>query len=342
MRLNIKYLLLFSILCCSILPIQAQTTAMDSLEKQINRLESEQQHYLSQRVELNSQVTELADQIAKLKEKPELNYLQRRRLEGYLQSSQELANRIEIIDLSISRTEQQLKKDAKALIRLYNQNIARTLNTLLQNNKLKNNEKTKLYYQVIALKQKRDILTNKLGSATSDLANPFQVRIDDDDTPRRIKQKADWIKDQEDKLRKEAQVIARQIVTYEDEIEIREKMNHLEQEISLFNHQDEALSRISLAQQTDNKEQTLTEDEYRNWDGDPENAIGSGGTNDSQTQLVRNLRLQTGQQTLSEMDIETLIQSLKNQQQQLLNQADSLQKKASEFYQQARKLKQQD
>lgn len=338
---------IYILLCCLIQPFSAiaQTTAIDSLEKEILRLETENQKLSVERATLNLQASGLAEEITSLKGNTEMNFLQRRRLEGQLQSSQELAARIETLDLSILRNQKRIAENSRSLIGFYNQSIDQTLNYLLKNKKLKPSEKTKSYLRIVALKQKRDQLLSKYGNLAPELRNPLTIQIDENDTPRQISQKADWLKDQEDKLRKEAEVITRQIRNYEDEIDIREKMNDLEQEISLFNHRDENLTHVSLVQEPAAKDVLYFDDDgdRNGLDDTYENSVPPMDVQPSKNSpIIISQQLSGDKNTLTEVNIDTLIQSLKNQQNQLVNQADSLQKKAAEFYKRAKQLKQQD
>jgi chaperonin cofactor prefoldin len=303
----------------------SQETSLLILENEFARIDSSISKLDFQRVQLSKQIQSNANAIQELKDKDKLNYFQRQRLERLLKDSQDLSNQIERIDSQIRSLNKLYKKTGNQLIGLYDSEIKNSLNEIARKKSSPNSRQT-LHQKVENLRSKREQVKQKIGAvAVSPIKIP-KLQIEPDDTPKQIEQKADLLKDQEDKLQRLAKQIELQTTELQKELEIRNRMDELVTDLALFDQQEEALSNVS----TFNEQARAFNEEI---------SIGEVGENQF---LEENLLVGQKDFDFSNLTTERLeeaIEHLKNQQQHIQAQADSLADQAESFYQAAQEMK---
>jgi len=315
-------------------PARAVETDGVRLETQLTEKTSELQQAATRHQQLTAQAGILAAKISDLKIKPELNYFQRRQLEEHLKASQELANEIENLNRRIFQLRNEAQPIREALVVAYDQQIAQLLQESQQAG-LSSSRKKNLLKQLTQIKGKRNSLQIQMDWELADSFKISEVEIHENDTPRKIQVKADWLKDLEQRLRTNAGKIERVVLNLKAEIELRDKMQEFEQELSLFNHRDETRALPVAAAITD---QQITFERNNPPTGGPKS---TGGTTEKTALLpvFPNFGPENDIMNFSRSDLQAYIDSLGRRKVELLITADSLNRKAADFYRQAEHAK---
>lgn len=331
-----KYIL--TILLIFVLNLRAEPPEIKSLEKALQETEVTLQSLTKQRADLNSRANELAVEILKLKNQKDTGYFQRQRLENLLKGSQELAREIEKLDSEIFSTNQKLQLQCGQLIDLYEQELTRLINEL-KNKKLDKTAKKELMFQLGVIKEKRELVQARIELGIQEIIELNHLALESGDNPRQMREKAEWLRDQEKKLRTNADEIERIIKNLKDEIEIRDKMVELEQDLAIFSHRDEPLKASETPQTSDER---IGNDKTFNWNFqqlDPLTQQNIAARNNAYLQLpmtskssIRplfpNLSIKRDATELSVQDIQTYILNLENRKKLLISTADSLKSRA--------------
>lgn len=301
----------------------SQEISLVNLENEFAQIDSSIAKLNSQRRELSRQIQSNAKEIQELRDKDKLNYFQHQRLERLLKESQDLSNQVEHIDSELRTLDKLYRKTGNRLISIYDSEIKKSLNKL-EKKKISPDLSQALFQTIENLRLKKEQVKQKISPSSLARIKISKLQIDPDDTPKQVEQKADLLKDQEDKLRHLVEQIRRQTKELHKELEIRNRMNDLVTDLALFDQQEEALGDVS----TVNKE-TMTLDER----GNP-----------TTTKEFIEENLLVGQKdfdfsNLATHYLEDAIEQLKKRQQTIEAQADSLADRAQAFYQAAQEMK---
>jgi hypothetical protein len=315
-------------------PAGAIETDVQRLETRLAEKTSELRQAAVRHAQLTEQANALAPKISSLKTNHELNYFQRRQLEDYLKASQELSNELENLNRRIIQVRNEAQAIREELVAVYDQQIDQILResdfTGLDRTRKKN-----LLKQLTHIKQQRNTLQTQMDWELADSFKMNQVEIHENDTPRKIQVKADWLKDLEQRLRTNVAKIERVVLNLKEEIELRDKMQEFEQELSLFNHRDETRAAPVVAAAS---EIEITFERNEPPIGGSKSTSGVSGST-ALLPLFPNFIHENDVVNLSRADIQAYIDSLSRRKIELLVTADSLHKKASDFYQQAEQAK---
>jgi hypothetical protein len=149
------------------------------------------------------------------------------------------------------------------------------------------------------------------------------IVIDDDDTPVQIRQKADLLLDQSDKLRRHAGDLEEQKKRLKKELDLRYRISDFVTDLSVFDQQEEVLSGTQTSDRTvqDNVDYTgeaaLAPDDIRQSESTFDNLIINPNNHDYTN--------------LTSDDLETVIETIAAHQNRLITQADSLNVQAKKF-----------
>ncbi|MFQ5824748.1 MAG: hypothetical protein ACE5JB_11875, partial [bacterium] len=246
-----------------------------------------------------------------------------------LKDSQDLSNQIEAIDSELHTLDKLYRKTGNRLISIYDSEIKKSLNKL-ENKKILSELRPALFQKIELLRSKIEQVKSKIRPLNLKEFKISKLQIDPDDTPKQIEQKADLLKDQEDKLLRFAQQINRQTEELHRELEIQNRIGDLVTDLALFDQQEEALGNVSTLNTkalTAGEEGGPTEDYKENREFIEENLyVGQKDFDFS---------------NLSTEQLEEVIENLKKRRQRIQAQADSLAKQAEAFYQAAQEMKKQ-
>ena len=302
--------------------VQKLESVFVRLEAQLDSLQ-QQKEQKTQRVQLYS------EEIRALEAKGGLNYFQRQKLEERLKKSQALSREIEQIEQRMRELRVQQDQVAEQLLQAYDAEIAAAVQRL-EKEARSATEREALASRIAGWRERQAALRVKFSRPPTVTRLP-RLSIDPDDTPKQIEQKADLLKDQEDKLRRVVLQLQQQRQELRSELELRTRINEMASDLALWDQQEEAVTPLGGVRALGEGE-TLS--------GTPLVDL-TGGT---EGQAVLGDNLVVGKDfdvtTLSLEQLEAVLATLERQRQEITAKADSLGRLAEQFYQIARQKKQ--
>jgi len=305
--------------------------SMRALEAQFVEIDSAVSVLKNKKNILNDPFQQKTVQIQELKNKNALNYFQRQKLEGLLKDSQDLSNRMAAYDSEIRKMSQGLVKTGNELLTIYDSEIKKSLKNLETKDLSQEYRKT-ILQNIETLRRKKETIKSRTGQDDAIEIRTSQLRIKLDDTPKRIKQKADLLKDQEDKFRRLANRLNSQKEELKKELNLRNRIDDLVTDLALFDQQEEILGNLSTAEGASR---------LIGADASNPDAEISQGLRAAETNLIFVGQKDFDFLTLSTEQLEEIIESLIEQEKQAEVKADSLGKQAETFYKAVKQLKKQ-
>ena len=306
-------------------------TDIAALETEIYQLDSTLTAFQQQSNQWTTQADDLARQISELKRDASLNFIERQRLESRLKESLKLTQAIEALQPRIKQTQKELREKRSQLIGLYDQRLEALLNAL--HAKPDKQARQLALAEMNTINRKRAALQNFLITGIPPAQQPGPLlKIEETDTPQSLKRKGDFMKDQQERYQSYAWQLGETISGFEKELTLRQRMSDFMNDLSLFDHQDEALqaSAEAGAKALDAGVATYDENQGR-WLGDDKNQIQPGAGNLGYLPGAEGYAAQ--REPLSNADLETLIKELKSERATFQQFSDSLGARADTFYQ---------
>lgn len=321
-------ILILTILITPLASLYSQDSSIINLENEFSKIGSSISQLSSQRQKLSELVQAYATEIQELKNKDKINYFQRQRLEGLLKDSHDLSKQIETIDSEVQSLNKLYRKTGNQLIRLYDSDINKTLKDL-EKKELSPELRQNLIVKIEALRAEKEDVKRKIAPDDLREFRLLRLKIEPEDTPKQIRQKADLLKDQEDKILSLTNQINRQTNELQKELEIRTRIGEFMTDLALFDQQEEALGDVNVSEEALNVVR--------------ENQPATDFTMDPKF-IQENLLV--GQRnfdfsSLSSEQLEDVIDNLKESQSRLHALADSLAQQADAFYKAEQEMKKQ-
>ncbi|MBN2011261.1 hypothetical protein JW960_18095 [candidate division KSB1 bacterium] len=325
-------ILIYSVCVMLLLPEigWAQQKTANELETNIVQHEKVLHTLILKRDDQQQQLQKLTRQIADFNQAADLSYMQRSRLERLMKQSQQLAAMLTETEREITSIQQQLDKQRRSLITLYDTEIHDILKTLDQKS-IPSKEKRDVIGQLVDVKNKREMLQSQLALPVSQERAPHKLDATELNDVNQVKQHIDWLRDRDEQLRTEAYELEHIVDNLQEEVEIRDKMSDLEHDMQLFDHSDEVVSQVRSSSST---KSNIGSEFYNN----PENDHNRGRddisnnaylepANASRSSLLRlypDLFSSTDYSYLNTNDIDRIIAEIKIRQQKMISTADSL------------------
>ncbi len=309
----------------------SQESSFELVKKEFNRIESNITQLDSQRAQLSKQVQSYSREIQKLKSNDNLNYFQQQKLEGLLKNSQDISNQMESIDSELHSAYKLYKETGQKLISFYDSKIKKNLK-LLENKKILEELRDTLIKELDTLRLQKEQIQQKTGSMQLINIIITKLQIEPDDSPKQVEQKADLLKDQEDKLRRFQRQLSHRTKELQKELEIQTRMSDFVTDIAFFDQQEEALGDVSKLQEEKALNVVGAEDFF------------DRGVQDLNVRIERNLLVGQKDFDFSNLSIEQLedvIDDFNKRELRVQAQADSLAQQAEVFYKAAKKMKKQ-
>jgi len=329
-KMKLVAMIIFALLLIAEANMFAQGS-MRALEFQFVKIDSAVSELENQKNSLNEPLQKNAAQIQELKNKSELNYFQHQKLEGLLKDSQDLSNRMANFDSEIHKMNQNLVKAGNELLTIYDSEIRKSLNNF-ENRDLSQEYRKTILQNIETLRRKIRNIKSRIGQENTIEIRMSQLRIGPEDTPRKIKQKADLLKDQEDKYRHLASRLSSQREDLTKELNLRNRIDELVTDLALFDQQEEILGNLIAS---DGSSRLAAAD-----DSNPDTEI-SQGFRASETHLIFVGQKDFDFSTLSSEQLEEVIENLLAEEKQAEVKADSLGKQAETFYKAVKQSKKQ-
>ncbi len=318
----IRYILITLILFGNSL-IYAQEINEQLLKQQEQNLASQIQIAIVEKSKLMQQGDSLATVIQDLKKKPNLNIFQRQKLEDLLKFSQQLEQKIFEIDQKMSLLDHDHQFALKKLIDYYDSEIEKIVDQQKIRSLPEDQQKSE-YQKLVALKIDRDKYLKKIKSNLINIPMDREIQIHVTDSYQAIKQKADLLKDQENKIRKQLKAVEKKVADLENERKLRNRMNELISDTYLLDKPNETLLPPVQENATREVDQTF-------------NTIKNSELENMSLSDISNFLITTDVNRISHLDLDYYIQDLKHVKTMLNRSADSLAVAADTFYKAAEK-----
>jgi hypothetical protein len=300
-------------------PAQLQTREQN-LQAQQARIMQWQQHLDQLKIQSDS----LAQLITPLKAQSDLSFFERRRLDALLRDSQQLAQQQEQTSALLSTALSQQTMAGRQLDSLYVAALDSLSRLLKDSAHMEEKTRTGLLQQIALLQQKR-MQVNPETAAASLTKGPA---LDSDDLPQDMENKADFLRDRADQLRRQSIAMASRMKQVQKEITLRRRMDDFVQDMRVFDNQDETSRRIGT--EASGKEPTR------------DMQVGSsskGETFSSSAPYSAEALLHLDFRTLPVYDLDEVLDLMKGENKKLIRQADSLAEKAAAYDHEAQTLR---
>lgn len=228
------------------LPLFAQAPERGKLQDEVGNLSTHLARLRQQQQSLSQQADSLARDIQRRKQQsPSL--LQDRSLNAALRFSQTLADSMQQLQQEENRVDRLLRQKAEQLLKILNDEIARLAN---DGEKLKHGKNSKQREQVKAeLLECRE--WQRRCQALLEQPPPaiiiYEVEVKPEDTPETLRRKADFLRDQSDRLRREVKRLDGKIAEIKDETQVRERVADFVNELALLDPNREGVSASSVS-----------------------------------------------------------------------------------------------
>ena len=279
-------------------------------------------------LQLDEKIDSLSQRISPLKAKENLGYFEHKKLTGLLKESHTFSVQRENLLKEIQSLEAQQVVVRDKLIALYHAFVDSLLGES-DDKAVSTSTKKSIAQQLNEARQRLAQLELPGPKLLQQYATAIP-QLDENDTPDEIEAKADYFRDMEDKVRRQATLIGERVNGVMQEMTIRKKMAELVDDIRFFDQRDEAIGRSSSASATSSEALTPATDEVRG-KSEEFSAYGSASLAAS-TQL-----LQYNFLNLSFYEIDNYLRLLASEKQKLLFTADSLANAATDLDRQAKK-----
>lgn len=319
-----KKLIIIGILFLNSALLYSQQPDIDLAKQNEKQLSVHIESLQIEKLKMLHQSDSLAVLIQQLKSNQDMNIFQRRRLEQLLKSSQEFDQKISEIDQKIDKLDHEYQAIVREIVSWYDGQIA----NIIGNAKSKKLSQ-QMSQQLTGWNSERSQYLKKIKQNQVHFQLIRPIEIEDSDSYQTIRQKADLVKDQEDKLRKQIKSVVKRVAELQTDLKLRNRMNELISDTYLMDQPTEKFLPQNQARGA-NDNATYSE------------ADKSKAQSSTSFDVVDNLLLRTDISTISNLDVESYIRNLQQMKLQLGQSADSLRSIADQFYQAAEKKRQDD
>ena len=301
----------------------AQTDTPKELIAQLDSYESRYRSASATTEILSRQADSLAKVIQKRKSNNSRSILSDRALAEELRLSQELSGKLQNAQHFEEVQLDSLIRKAEQTLKILNDEVTRLTIQFSAAKSDGNSAQQKNFAGELREVEKLRHRCQTLLKNTPAPAPLMQVMIQPDDSPEAIAQKADFVLDQSDRLRRNAQQTEEKTKQVRQELVMRERLADFVQDLRVFDPSAETAQGVSTSG-----------DQTRSQTGSPETDVSSGFADRAATQPISSLLLVNDTvwpqdiSQLSNSDLKKWITHLENQRKYWLAQADSLVKRA--------------
>jgi hypothetical protein len=307
------------------LPLLAQTPERAKMKAELDDLSTVLTGVNRRQQALSLQADSLARDIQQRKrQRP--SFLQERNLDAALRFSQTLADSLQLLQAREQRLDYLLRQKAEALLKILNNDIAR-LDERAENLKKgkKTEDREQIRHELIECRQWQRRCQEWLEQPPPAIII-YQVEAQPEDTPETLRRKADFLRDQADRLRRDVKRLDAKISDIRDETQVRRRVADLATDLSLFDPNREGVSSPARSEQA---AVTFGPSERDLESGVAQTGVAEVTTINSSVPVYRDWPAQLGE--LSFDDLEKWRGRLEQQKKQRRAQADSLAKRAVEI-----------
>jgi adenylate kinase family enzyme len=302
------------------LPALAQTPERAKLQAELDDLSTALERLARQQQALSLQADSLAKDIQRRKQQtPSL--LQERSLDAALRFSQTLADSLQTLQARAQRLDYTLRQKAESLLKILNDDIGRLVKQGEELKRSKNASQRERLARELRQSREWQRRCQQWLEQPPPAITIYQVEARPDDAPETLRRKADFLRDQSDRLHREVKRLDAKIANIRDETQVRRRVADFVTDLSLLDPNRERVS--SLSPSAEARESGITEIGPKT---DERNFL-----NLSNPQSLVNQNWPTQLDELSFEDLERWRGRLEQQKRRRQGQADSLAKRAVEI-----------
>lgn len=242
-RLNLFFISIF--LLIPLASTLAQQADVRTIATQLSELEMRYQQIQTHKKQLSTSADSLAEIIRKLKVKESRSFVEERELENQLRLSQSIASRTQ----NIYQNEALLLHELTVFSERAFKNLNETVKILTE--KLQNAKQQKEEQRAKQLARELQSATQVRARCQGYLSAPpgnlplINIQISDSDSPKQIREKADFLLDQSDRFKNAAQQVDKKLTELADEIELRHRLGDFVDDLAAFDPATETVSGAS-------------------------------------------------------------------------------------------------
>lgn len=323
--LTIKTIRVLAMLLLPAAAATAQTPAIEPLQAKMDSLLQQYDLTVRERQQLSARADSLA-QIVQARKQQDRNLVEARLLEADLQRSQQLSRRLQALQERENQLFAELVQFSETTLKKLNNDIGQISRALKRAPKHSAVRDTLARHLQQAMALRTTCQTILAAAPIVVAITPVQV--DSSDSPRKLAQKADFVRDQADRLKRAAGKMETRVAELRDEIYVRERLADFVDDLAMFDPSNENVS--TSASSADRSTTLLPETEAGNR---PPNITDLSG---SVAALTGSILATPADWTknvgeLSPAEIRALIDKLSRQQKAWLAKADSLEQRANQI-----------
>jgi len=270
---------------------------------------------------LKRQISERSKRIETIENPDSRGYLEQRKLEKILQESQRISTQVAKLEKQQRTVSEKLERNIRLLRSGYESMLEMKISAISAAES--SEDKQEQYAALEGLRNRLYELKSQNQEAQYHLDMPA-LAISSEDSPAKIRQKADLLKDQEDKIRLVSLLLLKRRNDFKKELKLRVRLDDLMTDLALFDQQDEYLANFSAPKSAAVYSSDRIEVDL---------------TSASTKTLYFDVKQPFNYKSLSIDEVEYLIKDLAQQEEILRAKADSLSSRAIEFYKAADELK---
>lgn len=207
---------------------------MDSLAHRLSEIQTAQQ-FMSRRAD------SVAQAISRLKTRTP-SPLEARSLDEAYRASQIVADSLQVLQSKTQAADRQLRQKAEALLKNLNTEIASLAGAKAEAKKKRQSGlDQRLSVELQSCRQWQKICQEILGEPPPPVLI-YEVRVTPEDDARTLQRKADFLRDQADRLERELRALDQKLADMRNEAKLRHQMQEFAQEVAMFDPINEGLS----------------------------------------------------------------------------------------------------
>ncbi len=288
---------------------------VDSLAERLAKVHAGQ-------VLMSKRADSLVQAVTRLKAQPD-SPLSAPALEAALSTSQTLAETLQKSQAEELFLDQALRQKAEQLLK----NLSADLERLVETSNQAKQQNDKPRYN--ALKQELQICRQWQKRCQEILASPpttiliYEVRVEPNDDANALSRKADFLRDQSDRLERESKRLEKKIAEFRAEASLRTRVSEFEQEVAMLEPSNEGLGGGNKTGEANTQSSGFYDFEAGLSD--------AGRAKFSSAEIIISLSWPDNASNLSLQNLSAWIKHLQHTQKRLRVQADSLRQRATDF-----------
>jgi hypothetical protein len=244
MRIGSKSLWILAGLTLTCSSLAAQTPGREKLQTEIDSLSASLQNLHHRQQTLSKQADSLAQDIQRRKQKAP-SFLQDRALNTALRFSQTMADSLQTLQAQEHRLDRLLRQKAEQLLEILNGDIDRLVEEAEKQKRIKNKMRREQVTRELLQYREWQRRCQELLEQPPPSIIIYEVHVQPQDSEETRRRKADFLRDQADRLQRDVKRLEAKIAEIRTQTEVNERVADLVRDMSLFDPSGESVSSAS-------------------------------------------------------------------------------------------------